>query len=272
VDLNEIKNRAKDLLADLTEPRPERDSRPARDHVDDPAVGRADDPEAERVDDRAADPVRDPAERVADPEAERVADPAARTDRLDLPAVEPVAGDPGRAGAAAPAGWEEPPADDRLDDRAGDRVQGRHQLREPAYATGDMPTETARPAAASTPTAAGSFDSVGRGSADPGSVESLSVDPGSVDSGTSDRLVTAERADSYSTRWEVVKGEFVDEPRQAVVKADALVGELLDELGQLFDRQRSSIEHDLDNDDVSTEELRVALRRYRSFFDRLLSV
>ena len=225
-------------------------------------MGSADDPEAERVGDRAADRIRDPAERVGDPEAERVADPAARTDRLDLPAVEPVAGDPGRAGAAAPAGWEEPPADDRLDDRAGDRVQGRHQLREPATATGDVPTVAARPAAASTPTAAGSFESVGRGSAD----------PGSVDSGTSDRLVTAERADSYSSRWEEVKGEFVDEPRQAVVKADALVGELLGELGQLFDRQRSSIEHDLDNDDVSTEELRVALRRYRSFFDRLLSV
>jgi CHAD domain-containing protein len=69
-----------------------------------------------------------------------------------------------------------------------------------------------------------------------------------------------------------VKGEFVDEPRQAVVKADALVGELLDELGQLFTQQRRGIEQDLDNDEVSTEDLRVALRRYRSFFDRLLSV
>ncbi len=87
-----------------------------------------------------------------------------------------------------------------------------------------------------------------------------------------DRLVTAERAQSYGARWDEVKGEFVDEPRQAVAKADALVGELLDELGQLFTQQRRGIEQDLDNDEVSTEDLRVALRRYRSFFDRLLSV
>jgi hypothetical protein len=86
-----------------------------------------------------------------------------------------------------------------------------------------------------------------------------------------DRLVTAERAQSYGARWDEVKGEFVDEPRQAVVKADALVGELLDELAQLFGQQRRGIEQDLDNDEVSTEDLRVALRRYRSFFDRLLS-
>ena len=85
-------------------------------------------------------------------------------------------------------------------------------------------------------------------------------------------MVTAERAESYGARWNAVKGDFVDEPRQAVAKADALVGELLDELGQLFAQQRRGIERDLDNDDVSTEELRVALRRYRSFFDRLLSV
>jgi hypothetical protein len=87
-----------------------------------------------------------------------------------------------------------------------------------------------------------------------------------------DRLVTAERAQSYSARWDEVKGGFVDEPRQAVARADALVGELLDELGQLFTQQRRGIEQDLDNDEVSTEDLRVALRRYRSFFDRLLSV
>ena len=65
---------------------------------------------------------------------------------------------------------------------------------------------------------------------------------------------------------------FVDEPRQAVQQADALVGELLDDLERLFREQRQDIEQGLDNDDTSTEDLRMALRRYRSFFDRLLSV
>jgi len=85
-------------------------------------------------------------------------------------------------------------------------------------------------------------------------------------------LVTRERADSYSARWDSVKGEFVDEPRRAVANADALVGELLDELQELFKQQRTQIEQGLDADETSTEDLRVALRRYRSFFDRLLSI
>jgi hypothetical protein len=85
-------------------------------------------------------------------------------------------------------------------------------------------------------------------------------------------LVTSDRAESYGSRWNDVKGEFVDEPRRAVADADALVGELLDELQELFKAQRADIEHSLDADETSTEDLRLALRRYRSFFDRLLSI
>jgi hypothetical protein len=85
-------------------------------------------------------------------------------------------------------------------------------------------------------------------------------------------LVASDRAEAYATRWNEVKGMFVDEPRQAVQQADGLVGELLDELQQVFSEQRRGIEHGLDTDDTSTEDLRTALRRYRSFFDRLLSV
>jgi hypothetical protein len=85
-------------------------------------------------------------------------------------------------------------------------------------------------------------------------------------------LVSADRAESYGSRWNSVKGEFVDEPRRAVADADALVGELLDELQELFKAQRSDIERGLDADETSTEDLRLALRRYRSFFDRLLSI
>jgi hypothetical protein len=87
-----------------------------------------------------------------------------------------------------------------------------------------------------------------------------------------ERLVSQDRAASYGSRWDTVKGMFVDEPREAVAQADALVGELLDEMEKLFREQRRSIEHGLDADETSTEDLRVALRRYRSFFDRLLAV
>jgi DNA-binding ferritin-like protein len=87
-----------------------------------------------------------------------------------------------------------------------------------------------------------------------------------------ERLVPEDHAASYGSRWDAVKGTFVDEPREAVAQADALVGELLDELETLFREQRHRIEEGLDSDDTSTEDLRLALRRYRSFFDRLLAV
>ena len=84
-------------------------------------------------------------------------------------------------------------------------------------------------------------------------------------------LIPQDRAREYTARWEALKGGFVDEPRQAVARADQLVGELLDELQEQFRRHRHSFEQSLTADQASTEDLRLALRRYRNFFDRLLS-
>ena len=84
-------------------------------------------------------------------------------------------------------------------------------------------------------------------------------------------LIEAERAESYNSRWTELKGEFVDDPRSAVRGANELVGEVLDELEELFRRQRTDLEHGLDSEQTTTEDLRQALGRYRSFFDRLLS-
>ena len=84
-------------------------------------------------------------------------------------------------------------------------------------------------------------------------------------------LIAPERAEAYNSRWNELKGEFVDEPRRAVRGANELVGQVLDELEELFRRQRSELEQGLDSEQTSTEDLRLALGRYRSFFDRLLS-
>jgi hypothetical protein len=66
---------------------------------------------------------------------------------------------------------------------------------------------------------------------------------------------------------------FVDEPRQAVEKADALVAGAMKRLAEVFAAERERLEKQWDRgDSVSTEELRLALRRYRAFFGRLLSV
>jgi len=65
----------------------------------------------------------------------------------------------------------------------------------------------------------------------------------------------------------------VDEPRKAVEQADGLVASAMKQLAAVFAEERSSLERQWDRgDNISTEELRVALQRYRTFFDQLLSV
>jgi hypothetical protein len=77
----------------------------------------------------------------------------------------------------------------------------------------------------------------------------------------------------YRTRWSGIQTGFVDEPRRAVEEADTLVKELMSRLTQVFDDERRQLESQWGrNDKVSTEELRIAMRRYRSFFERLLSI
>lgn len=73
------------------------------------------------------------------------------------------------------------------------------------------------------------------------------------------------------SRWSNVQTSFVDEPRRAVEDADKLVAAVMKRLAEGFANERSNLEKQWDRgDNVSTEDLRVAFRRYRSFFDRLL--
>ena len=77
----------------------------------------------------------------------------------------------------------------------------------------------------------------------------------------------------YRTRWEAIQTGFVDQPRAAVEQADALVSQVVTRLTDVFTRERSTLEGQwVKGDDVSTEDLRIALTRYRSFFHRLLSM
>ncbi len=74
------------------------------------------------------------------------------------------------------------------------------------------------------------------------------------------------------TRWSNVQTGFVDEPRRAVEEADKLVAAVMQRLAEGFATERSNLEKQWDRgDNISTEDLRVAFRRYRSFFDRLLN-
>ena len=85
-------------------------------------------------------------------------------------------------------------------------------------------------------------------------------------------LLDEPEAGSFTTRWREIQVDFVDRPRESVEQADALVAELMQRLAASFAEERGRLEQQWDGgDDVSTEDLRVALTRYRSFFDRLLS-
>jgi len=79
--------------------------------------------------------------------------------------------------------------------------------------------------------------------------------------------------ENLRNRWKEVQTAFVDEPRRAVEQADGLVASAMKRLAEVFAEERSKLEKQWDRGDtVSTEDLRVALQRYRTFFHRLLSV
>lgn len=86
-------------------------------------------------------------------------------------------------------------------------------------------------------------------------------------------LLPTDNAQDLRSRWDSIQTGFVDEPRQAVEQADGLVAEAMKRLAEVFADERGKLEGQWDRgDNISTEDLRVALQRYRSFFDRLLSV
>jgi hypothetical protein len=86
-------------------------------------------------------------------------------------------------------------------------------------------------------------------------------------------LFPNDEIEDFRNRWNGVQTAFVDEPRRAVEQADVLVASAMKRLAEVFADERSKLEKQWDQgDNVSTEDLRIALQRYRSFFHRLLSI
>jgi len=89
----------------------------------------------------------------------------------------------------------------------------------------------------------------------------------------SQSLFPPDRLSDYRQRWTEIQASFVDDPRGATQQADNLVATVVKDLAQIFAQERETLEGQWTRgEDVSTEDLRVALTRYRTFFDRLLSV
>jgi len=129
--------------------------------------------------------------------------------------------------------------------------------------------------------AAGSKDRTSPGQDPPGDMQTqqpASAQQAAADSdlGVGDQshaqLLADDELQSILVPWKDIQAEFVDEPRRAVQDADALVADLMQRLARTFASERGQLESRwASGDDVSTEDLRRGLRRYRSFFERLLA-
>jgi hypothetical protein len=86
-------------------------------------------------------------------------------------------------------------------------------------------------------------------------------------------LFMPDSAKSFRDQWDAIQTGFVDDPKEAVRKADELVAQVMKSLAETFSSERNKLEAEVDNtEQASTENLRIALRSYRSFFQRLLSL
>jgi hypothetical protein len=80
-------------------------------------------------------------------------------------------------------------------------------------------------------------------------------------------------ARSYQERWDSIQIGFVDEPLYAVESAGRLLAEVLGEVASTFASKRKDLESQWRRDrEVSTEELRLAFRGYRAFFQRVITL
>ena len=88
---------------------------------------------------------------------------------------------------------------------------------------------------------------------------------------SSARYLRAQDFRDTAERWQAIQSEFVDDPRRSVAAAHELVGELMQRIVDLFSAERAELEQQwAEGDQVSTEDLRICLQRYRDFFTRLV--
>ena len=140
---------------------------------------------------------------------------------------------------------------------------------EPTAATGDPHREHPNSSRAGTdPSIAPPGQQTSTGRAGDGSTAESQAEPSSQPS-----LFAEDELAGLRARWDSVQAGFVDDPRECVQRADRLVADVVGQLTAGFTDARSRLEDQWGRgEEVSTEDLRVALTRYRDFFERLLAV
>ncbi len=104
---------------------------------------------------------------------------------------------------------------------------------------------------------------------DTATMASAGSSTGHADAPVLPQAVTADLRD----RWHTLQTRFVDDPEGTVEQADDLVAETIDRITAVFEEQRRDLEgHWRQGEEVSTEQLREAVQRYRTFFESMLTV
>lgn len=93
------------------------------------------------------------------------------------------------------------------------------------------------------------------------------------DRGESVAVMDSEEVEDLRERWIAIQSAFIDEPRRSVTEADRLVGDVTERIARSFEDERARLEEIWESgEDITTEDLRLTLQRYRAFFDRLLTI
>ena len=152
--------------------------------------------------------------------------------------------------------------------QTGDETRERSETAGPDTAAAGKPDATAGTAGATAETLEGA-------AATPTSTQAAAGRPGSegkAAAAADGALLPDGQGERFTSRWQEIQTGFVDRPQEAVEQADALVVDLMQRVTGSLAKERERLESQwARGDEVSTEDLRVALTRYRSFFDRLLS-
>ena len=93
------------------------------------------------------------------------------------------------------------------------------------------------------------------------------------DRGESVAVMDSDEVEDLRARWVAIQSAFIDEPRRSVTEADRLVGDVTERIARSFEDERTRLEEIWESgEDITTEDLRLTLQRYRAFFDRLLTI
>ncbi|HTP19532.1 MAG TPA: hypothetical protein VMJ65_08005 [Solirubrobacteraceae bacterium] len=201
-------------------------------------------------------------------------DQSLSTRDLASPRISPEAGGDrhDEARGRRPVADRETVANAEYEEMAAEQARPSAQPVDPAPGVRDMGTAGEAPRAERSSPIAATRQASSTTTASPGLAASDLQPTPDIDADGDTTLLSAELSADFEGRWEAIQTQFVDEPRGAVQDADKLVATVMQKLAEGFAQERERLEAQWDQgEDISTEDLRVALRRYRSFFQRLLS-